>query len=126
MASTIRPNDILWTRNGDPVLANKINDATGDINLDHNFARVQKMASRGIKNGLSVPTREAFDVTLSDVQDPDKKKEIEELYQKINKLKESNADSRLVKYLKNELQFRMVRENYIPTGYGVNPDTLDI
>lgn len=126
MSNTIRTNDILWTRNGEPVLVNKTNEKTGDVHLDNNFPTVQESAKNGIKNGLSIADRESYKSTLSNVQNTNKKQEIQDLYQKIKGLKESNTNPRLLKYLESELQFRIIRENYKPDDYFVSPITLDI
>ena len=126
MPSAIRTNDILWTRVGDPVLVDKTDEKTGEVYLENNFSKVQNAAKNGIKNGLSVTEREAYKATLSSVQNTNKKQEIQELYQKIKSLKEGNTDPRLLKYLENELQYKMIHENYTPANYGINPVTLDI
>ena len=126
MPSSISTNDILWTRTGDPVRVDKVNEQTGKVNLDRDFATIQETTKNGVKNGLSVPEREAYKSTLSGVQNPDKKEEIRELYQKIKSLKQGNTEPRLLKYLESELQFRIIRENYEPNDYEVNPVTLDI
>ncbi len=126
MPSAIRPNDILWTRNGDPTLVDKINENSGGVYLDDRFSRIQEESKNGIKNGLPVTEREAFKNTMSSLENSDKIKEIQDLFHKIKSLKESNTDPRLLKYLNSELQFRMVRENYKPEDFEIKPVTLDI
>ncbi len=126
MANSIRTNDILWTRNGDPVLVDKTDENSGQVFVTDKFPNVQKEVKLGIKNGLSVPQRDAFKSTISEVQGADKKKEIIDLFQKIKSLKENNGDMRVIKYLENELQYRMIREDYKPGDYPVKPVTLDI
>jgi hypothetical protein len=126
MANSIKPNDILWTRTGDPVLVSNKNEQNGDVYLENKFSKVQEVAKDGLKNGLTIPEREAYKSTLSGVKNMDKKQEIQDLYQKIKSLKEGNTNPRLLKYLESELQYRMIRENYIPPDYGIKPVTLDI
>ncbi len=54
MSSTIRTNDILWTRTGDPALVNGVNEKTNGVYLESDFKKVQNEAKNGIKNGLSI------------------------------------------------------------------------
>lgn len=126
MASNIRPNDILWTRNGDPARVDKIDERTGDVVLDQDFKTIQNANTNGIKNGLTVSQRDAYKSVLTSAKNSDKKMEIQELYKKIRSLKEGNADQRVIKYLENELQFRIIRDSYVPDDFLVNPVTLDI
>ncbi len=124
MSNTIRANDIIWTKSGDPVIVDKSNDTTGEVYLDNSYSRIRTSTKNGIKNGLTIPEREAYNSALSKVENTDKKQEIKELFDKIKSLKENNADIRLIKYLQNELQFRMIRENFVPADYGIDPVTI--
>ena len=126
MSNSIKVNDILWSRTGDPILIKNIDTATGNVYTNTNFKETQAQAKNGIKNGLAVPEREIYQSTLSEIQSPDKKQEIISLFNKIKGLKEGNTDPRLLKYLENELQFRMLRENFKPEDYSQKPTSLDI
>lgn len=126
MPTSIRPSDILWTRTGDPVLVKNINDKSGEVDLENNFSKIQENTKNGLKNGLTIEEREAYKTSLANVQSPDKKQEIRELHNKIKSLKEGNTNPRLLKYLENELQYRMIREDYTPDDFPIKPVTLDI
>ena len=117
MSSIIQTGDIVWTRNGDPIRVKGKDPQTGQLYIDREYANVQKESQNGIKNGLSQDTRSAFQTVLSSAQNPDKKEEINFLFEKIKTLKGQNADPRLIKYLENELQFRIVRESYKPEDF---------
>ncbi|APJ03253.1 hypothetical protein [Silvanigrella aquatica] len=127
MAFTIAPNDILWTRNGDPVRIAERNDKNGKIILDSDFDNIQETAKFGIRNGLEPNQKEAYLTTLSnqDNQD-DRQQEIRDLYNQITKMKHANADPRVIKYLENELQYRIVREKFTPENFEVDPLTLGV
>jgi hypothetical protein len=127
MAFTISPNDVLWNRNGDPVRIANRNDKNGKIVLDSDFSNIQETAKFGIKNGLEPSQKEAYSTHLSRVENMnDRHQEIRDLYSKIEKLKQENTDPRVIKYLENELQYRIVREKFAPENFEVNPITLGI
>ncbi len=127
MAFTISPNDVLWNRNGDPVRIAERNDKNGKIILDSNFSKIQDTAKFGIKNGLEPPQKEAYATHLSNVENmDDRHQEIRDLHNKIDKLKQSNTDPRVIKFLENELQYRIVREKFTPENFEVDPITLGI
>ena len=127
MAFTIAPNDILWNRNGDPVRIADRNNKNGKIVLDPDFAKIQETAKFGIKNGLEPDQKEAYATNLSGIENnDDRHQEIRDLYSKITKLKQSNTDPRVIKYLENELQYRIVRENFTPEDFEVDPITLGV
>ncbi len=126
MANSIKPNDILWSRNGDPILVENINPQTGEVYTNNNFKKIQNQAKNGIKNGLNPIEREQYQSTLANVTSPDKKQEIINLFEKIKKLRGSNTDGKVLKYLENELQFRILRDNYKPDDYGIPKTSLEI
>ena len=127
MAFTISPNDILWTRNGDPVRIADRNNKNGKIILDSGFENIQEVAQFGIRNGLEPNQKEAYLTTLSRVENlDDKNQEIRDLYSKITKMKMANSDPRVIKYLENELQYRIVREKFTPENFEVDALTLGI
>jgi hypothetical protein len=127
MAFTIAPNDILWNRNGDPVRIAERNDKNGKIILDTDFPKIQNTAKFGIKNGLEPEQKDAYATHLSGVENmDDRHQEIRDLYNKITKLKQGNTDPRVIKYLENELQYRIVREKFTPENFEVDPITLGI
>lgn len=126
MPSSIRSQDILWTRTGDPILVDKFNEKTGEIYLNNDYNKIQKASKNGIKNGLDLESRKAYNTTLSSAENEDKKQEIKNLYQKIKSLKENNTNPRLLKYLENELQFRIIRENFRPEDYSVDALTIEV
>ena len=127
MAFTISPNDILWNRNGDPVRIADRNNKNGKIILDPDFSHVQETAKFGIKNALEPAQKEAYHLELSNVENPDDRhQEIRDLYNKITQLKHENTDPRVLKYLENELQFRIVREKFTPENFAVDALTLGI
>lgn len=127
MTFSIAPNDIVWTRNGDPVRISEKNQKTGKLILDNNFTKIQDTTKLGIKNGLEPEQKESYNTTLSKIENSDDRyQEIRDLYNKIQTLKRGNTDPRLIKYLENELQFRMVREKFIPENYEVDPSYFGV
>jgi len=127
MAFTISPNDILWNRNGDPVRIADRNNKNGKVILDPDFDHIQETAKFGIKNSLEPAQKEAYHLELSRVENPDDRhQEIRDLNNKITQLKQENTDPRVLKYLENELQFRIVREKFTPENFAVDPLTLGI
>lgn len=127
MAFTISPNDILWSRSGDPVRITERNDKNGKIILDTDFSKIQDTAKFGIKNGLEPTQKAAYETNLSEIANrDDRRQEIRDLYDKITKLKQGNTDPRVIKYLENELQYRIVREKFTPESFEVDPLTLGI
>lgn len=127
MAFTISPNDILWSRTGDPVRVAARNNKDGKIILDTNFENIQDVAKIGIKNCLEPEQKAAYNVHLSQIQNnEDRHQEIRDLYNKITELKHENTDPRVIKYLENELQFRIVREKFTPENFAVDAITLGI
>ncbi len=127
MAFTISPNDILWSRTGDPVRIAARNPKDGKVILDTNFDNIQEVAKIGIKNGLEPAQKAAYNLNLSLIQnDDDRQQEIRDLYNRITQLKQENTDPRVIKYLENELQFRIVREKFTPENFAVDAITLGI
>ncbi|KAB8031969.1 hypothetical protein [Fluviispira multicolorata] len=126
MTLAIVPNDIVWTRNGDPIRVEKTNPKTGKIILDPDFEKIQDTAQTGIKNGLEPKLKDAYKTSLSDIEGEEKRQEIRDLYAKIESLKNGNTDQRVIKYLENELQYRIVREKFAPENFAVDPITLGI
>ncbi|RDB35668.1 hypothetical protein [Spirobacillus cienkowskii] len=132
MAFTITQNDILWSRTGEPVrIANRDNN-TGKIILDKDFAKVQETAKFGIRNGLEPKQKEEYLANLSAIESkpdirrntPDKRQEIRDLYHQIKRLKEERIDPRVIRYLENELQYRIVREKFAPEDLETAPIML--
>ncbi len=127
MAFSISPNDVLWNRNGDPVRIAERNDKNGKIILDSNFSKIQDVSKFGIKNGLEPSQKDAYATNLSTIENmEDRHQEIRDLHSQIEKLKKGNTDPRVIKFLENELQYRIVREKFTPENFEVNPITLGI
>ena len=126
MASSIQTKDIVWTRNGDPMQVTGKSPETGKLYFENRFDVIQKESKQGVKNGLDPDSKEAVRSIISCVQNNDKHEEINQLYEKIKTLKGQNADPRLIKYLENELQFRIVRETYKPEDYAESPVVIGL
>lgn len=126
MTLAIVPNDIVWTRTGDPIRVNSTDPKTGKIILDPNFNTVQDIGVLGIKNGLDPIEKPAFKTSLTGIENEDKKQEIRDLLNHIEDLRAQNAEPRVIKYLENELQYRIVREKFAPENFSVEPITLGI
>jgi ribosomal protein S4 len=132
MAFTIAQNDILWSRTGEPVRIASRNDSTGKIILDKDFDKVQETAKFGIRNGLEPKQKEEYLANLSAIESkpnarrmtPDRRQEIRDLYHQIKKLKEERTDPRVIRYLENELQYRIVREKFAPEDLEIEPIML--
>lgn len=116
--------DVVFGRDGRPQQVTSKDRETGEITLERDFDAVRRDNVKGVKNGLDPSAKEAFRSILSQVQDPDKKLEIDKLMGKVNELKKNNIDPRLMRYLENELHFRMTRERYMPAEFPVNAVTL--
>jgi hypothetical protein len=112
--------DIVFVRGGVPAAVTGRDPQTGRVFLDFDREKIQELGTNGLKNGLPEESREAFVTVLSDVKNRDKRREIDELYTRITELKQSGADSRLLRYLEGELHFRMAREKYVPSQVGVD------
>ena len=115
--------DVIFSRGGKPVKVTSKDAQTGNVTLDPNFDTVQKESEFGVKNGLGKEAKEAYKATLSEVRNPDKIVEIENLRAKIAELKKENVDTRLMRYLEGELQYRMTRERYTPPEFEFDPLT---
>jgi hypothetical protein len=126
MSFSISQNDIIWSRTGDPVRVTKRDHQNGKVYLDGDFSAIQELASKGIRNGLEPEQREAYQLILSDIIAEDAKEEIQNLHHRIEDLKNQNVDSRFLKYLENELQYRMVREKFVPEDFGVDAIVLGV
>ncbi len=121
---SILKGDVIFARAGEPVLITVKDKATGNVEYDRDLGNVQAATGEGIKNGLREETKQAFRTILSEVRDDDVKREIDNLHTRIESLRKENADPRLMRYLKGELQFRMNKERYEPAKYQVDPMTL--
>jgi hypothetical protein len=120
----INPGDVLFLRGGKPSVVKNKDETTGNILVDRELDSARTATPFGIKNGLAPEQREAYQTILSDVSDKDKHQEIETLYKQVEQFKKEKKDPRLVKYLENELHFRMVREKYYPQNYTTDPLSL--
>lgn len=114
----ITKGDVVFQRNGSPAVVKDIEQDSRKVVLDENIDSVQKAAARGLKNNLNEAQREAFNITLKDVENSDKQQEISELYETIENLRSGKkTDPKVLRYLENELMHRMHRENFVPQNY---------
>lgn len=120
----ITQGDVVFSREGKPVTVTSKDKSTGNVTVDKNFERVQAENKSGIRNGLDPSQKTAYKAILSDLQSPDKQAEIDLLAKKIDELKKSNVDPRVLRYLESELKHRMSRERYQPDTYQIDPTTL--
>lgn len=116
--------DVLFARSGDPSLVRSKDANSGNVVLERDFASVQEHAKEGLKNGLMPEQREAYQATLSEVRDPDRRKEIDNLATKLNSLKETGGDPRVLRYLEQELAYRMTKERHVPRTLVVDPRNI--
>jgi hypothetical protein len=124
MPNAISPNDIIWTRAGDPIRVDKISPNSGGVVLDEDTSKIRDVTQNGIKNGLSVEERKAFHTVLSHTKNSDIHEEIRDLYKKIEDMKKSHVDPKLIKYLENELKFRIAQNQFKPEDYMEDPSIL--
>jgi hypothetical protein len=116
--------DTVWSRTGLPMRIEYKDPQTGKVLLDKDFNAIQKDSLYGIKNGMFPDTRVDWRDTLNSIQNEDVQQSIKDLFHKILSLKHDKADSRLIKYLENELQFLMVKHRFVPKDYFINPIIL--
>jgi hypothetical protein len=121
---TIIKGDVVFARAGDPVLIKSKDVKSGNVQIDSDFATVQKSTEIGVINGLKAETKDAFRSVLAEVANDDAREEIRRLSDRIQDLRKENADPRLIRYLKGELQFRMTRERFQPENYETDQLTL--
>lgn len=121
---TIHVNDVVFSHDGKPLVVKTKNKETGNITVDQELSEVQKASPNGIRNGLPEDTREAYKLVLEQIKDPDKRMEIENLHKRLGEIKFQTNDKRLVRYLENELQYRMIRDKYQPQQFEVDAYTL--
>ena len=104
-----------------------VNKEEGKVVLEQEIDQVQKAAGRGVKNNLQQDQREAYNAVLDDVSNTDKHQEIRDLYGTIQKLKSSKVgDSKVLRYLENELMHRMNRENYTPKEFEIDLENIPL
>jgi hypothetical protein len=116
--------DILFTRDGRPTLVTSRNASTGEVTTNGDLKTIAKSAQLGIKNGLTPEQRQSFESVRYAAMSEDKKQEILDLRNRINSLKKSDGDRKVIRYLENELQHLIVREDYVPLDYTINERTL--
>jgi hypothetical protein len=121
---TILKGDVVFTRTADPVLVKSKDAKSGNVTIDKDFVTVQRATEKGVVNGLRQEAKDAFKGVLDEVRDDDARQEIRALSAKIDELRKENADPRLIRYLKGELQFRMTRERWQPEDYQVDALSL--
>lgn len=120
----ITQGDIVFNREGKPVTVTSKDKSNGNVTVDKNFDRIQAENRNGIRNGLDPSQKSAYKAILTEVNNPDKQAEIDLLAKKIDELKKSNVDPRVLRYLDSELKHRMSRERYQPETFQVDPTTL--
>lgn len=119
--------DIVFQRDGRPAMVKTVNKEQGKVVLEQDLDQVQKAAGRGIKNNLLQEQRDEYNSVLDDVANSDKRQEIRDLYGTIQKLKASKVgDSKVLRYLENELMHRMNRENYTPTEFATDLENIPL
>ncbi|MEY4064613.1 MAG: hypothetical protein RIR26_821 [Pseudomonadota bacterium] len=123
----ILSGDIVFQRDGRPALVKTVNKEEGKVVLEQEIDQVQKSANRGIKNNLLQEQREAYNAVLEDVSNSDKHQEIRDLYGTIQKLKANKVgDSKVLRYLENELMHRMNREKYTPKEFEIDLENIPL
>jgi hypothetical protein len=119
--------DIVFQRDGRPAVVKTVNKEQGKVVLEKDLDQVQEAASRGVKNNLLQEQRDEFNSVLDDVANSDKRQEIRDLYGTLQKLKASKVgDSKVLRYLENELMHRMNRENYTPTEFATDLENIPL
>lgn len=121
---SIIPGDVVFGRDGRPLTVTSKDKQSGNVTVDKSLARVQAENRDGLRNGLNAEQKSAYKTMLSEVESPDKQREIDELSKKIDELKKGNVDPRVLRYLESELKHRMNRENYQPETFQIDPSTL--
>ena len=121
---TILKGDVIFARAGDPNLVRSKDPRTGNVVVEKDFDTVQKTTEIGVVNGMRTETKDAFRSVLAEVENDDAREGIRRLSDRIQELRKENADPRLIRYLKGELQFRMTRERFQPENYETDPLTL--
>lgn len=124
MALTV--GDIVFAKAGKPAVVVGYDEKTARANLDENFALVQDVGFNGVRNGIDLENREAFNSVINSVKNNDKRTEIDDLNKKMEEMKAKGADPRLLRYLEGELQFRMSREKYQPVQVSVPAHTIGL
>ncbi len=125
-ASAIRLHDTLWTPSGDPVSVTKVDSNAGTVSVNNDFSEIQKNVKFGVKNGLDEASRQTFSQTMAQVDNSDKQKAVNDLFEKIKKLKTDRADPRLLRYLNNELQYTITKERVLPVGYSMDAKNFEV
>lgn len=100
------------------------NAETGDVTVDGDLKTVAKNAALGIKNGLTPEQRQSFESVRYASMSDDKKQEILDLRNRIAELRKGDGDRKVIRYLENELQHLIVRENFVPLDGSINERTL--
>lgn len=118
--------DIVFARGGKPAVVVGYDDKTDKANLDDNILLAQEQGHNGVRNGFDSDSRAAYNSVIDGVRNPNKHKEIDDLYKRINELRSAGADPRLLRYLQGELQFRMSREQYQPVQVTVPDYTIGL
>jgi hypothetical protein len=111
--------DIVFARGGKPSVVVGYDEKTEKANLEESMALAQEIGRNGIRNGVSLESRDAYNSVIEGVRNRNKKQEIEDLYTRIQEMKKAGADARLMRYLEGELQYRMSREDYQPVQVSV-------
>lgn len=121
----ITVGDVVFSKDGRPVLVTSKDEKSGHLTINKEFSDVQAAAKQGIVNGLPEKEKQAFNAELSAVENADVRKEIDALAKRLDELrKQGNVQPRLLRYLESELQHRMHREGYSPKSLNVDPATL--
>lgn len=121
---SIMNGDVLFSRNADPVVVRSQEPGSNKVVLDDDRNLVREKTRFGVKNGLPEAAKEAFNTILSEVNNADAKREIDDLHSRINDLREAGGNQRLIRYLEAELTHRMLKENYHPKNYGSDQFSL--
>lgn len=120
----ITVGDVLYTRDGKPVLVTSKDAKTGNLTVERDYDRIRQATNLGLKNGLPERAKDAYRAVLSSVEDEDKRAAIDDLVKQVDELRKENADPRLLRYLESELQHRIQRDHYHPKEEVVDPATL--
>lgn len=110
--------DVLFNRDGRPVIIKSQDHQTGQVTLEKDNAAVRNEARHSILNGLPPATKTELHETLDAVaKEGSEIALIDSLYSRIKEMKAAGADPRLIRYLEAELQHRMVQAQYAPHDF---------
>lgn len=120
----IQPGDVIFDRTGRPVVITSRNGKTAEVTIDSEINKVAEHARFGIKNGLSPEQRDSYEASREQSLSANKREEIGKLRERIRSMRESGGDRLVIRYLENELQHLIVREDHVPNDYYLDEHTF--